>query len=195
MKLLIAYDSSDCADAMFDDLLRAGLPREAEVVVMAVAEWMPTVPPLIPLGAMPGTMMIVVDPLTLVLDAKREVAQAACGRLQDSFPAWRLSAAVATGSPATALLQRAEDWQPDLLVAGSHGYTVLGRFFFGSVSQKLITGRIVQCASRASTPSLRRCDCSLALMARPTPKPPCAQLRRAPGLPILKRVYLSPSIK
>jgi nucleotide-binding universal stress UspA family protein len=35
-------------------------------------------------------------------------------------------------------LWRADEWQPDLLVLGSHGRTALGRFFFGSVSHGVL---------------------------------------------------------
>ena len=38
MKILIAYDGSECANAALEDLPRAGLPRVAEVLVMSVAE-------------------------------------------------------------------------------------------------------------------------------------------------------------
>ena len=42
MKILIAYDGSGAAEAALDDLISAGLPDEAEVLVMSVAEvWLP----------------------------------------------------------------------------------------------------------------------------------------------------------
>lgn len=40
--------------------------------------------------------------------------------------------------PAEAILQQAESLRPDLLIVGSHGRGFLGRFFMGSVSQKLL---------------------------------------------------------
>ena len=41
-KILIAYDGSDCARDAIDDLRLAGLPEEAEAVVMSVANvWLP----------------------------------------------------------------------------------------------------------------------------------------------------------
>ena len=38
MKILIAYDGSDCAKDAIEDLPRAGLPRVAEALILSVAE-------------------------------------------------------------------------------------------------------------------------------------------------------------
>ena len=42
-------------------------------------------------------------------------------------------------SPAWAVIKKADTWQPDLIVVGSHGRSALGRFVLGSVSQKVLT--------------------------------------------------------
>jgi hypothetical protein len=40
--LLIAYDGSECSDAMLEQLPRAGLPEELNVTVLTVADlWLP----------------------------------------------------------------------------------------------------------------------------------------------------------
>jgi hypothetical protein len=45
MKILIAYDGSESADKGVDDLSRAGLPSEADALVVSVAEvWLPPPP-------------------------------------------------------------------------------------------------------------------------------------------------------
>ena len=45
MRILIAYDGSDCAEAALDDLAQAGLPETAEAIVMAITEvWLPPPP-------------------------------------------------------------------------------------------------------------------------------------------------------
>ena len=41
--------------------------------------------------------------------------------------------------PGQALLNRAREWQADLIVVGSHGHSALGRLVLGSVSQKVLT--------------------------------------------------------
>ena len=38
MKLLIAYDGSECADSAIDGLRQAGLPDEADAVVISAAD-------------------------------------------------------------------------------------------------------------------------------------------------------------
>ncbi|MGA2585125.1 MAG: universal stress protein [Tepidisphaeraceae bacterium] len=38
MKILIAYDGSECSDAAVIDLRRAGLPKDAEVTIFSVAD-------------------------------------------------------------------------------------------------------------------------------------------------------------
>ncbi|MCI0661561.1 MAG: hypothetical protein L0220_10845, partial [Acidobacteria bacterium] len=42
LKVLIAYDGSECADAAVDDLRRAGLPEKTHAIVLSVVEhWLP----------------------------------------------------------------------------------------------------------------------------------------------------------
>ena len=147
MKILIAYDGSDCADAALDDLQRAGLPSDAEAIVISVTEiWLP--PPS------PSTLEIVAEaeqvnvPADLkkvyvrnskAMDLVRTLAEKACHRLSVNFPGWHVSAEAACGSPAWEIISKADTWKPDLVVVGSHGRSALGRLFLGSVSQKVLT--------------------------------------------------------
>jgi nucleotide-binding universal stress UspA family protein len=55
------------------------------------------------------------------------------------FPEWKISAEATYGSPAWELLARADEFKPDLIVAGSHGHSAISRFFLGSISQKILT--------------------------------------------------------
>lgn len=47
MRVLVAYDGSDCADAALTDLQRAGLPREVEALVFTVGEAFLPPPPVL----------------------------------------------------------------------------------------------------------------------------------------------------
>jgi nucleotide-binding universal stress UspA family protein len=142
MKILFAYDGSIYADMAIEDLQRAGLPRLAEVLIMSVADvFLP--PPPSPEPAFPAQVPAVVQrawaQATHAVDEAHALAQHARTHLLTSFPAWEVHAEACADSPAWAIITKAETWQPDLLVVGSHGRSALGRIVLGSVSQKILT--------------------------------------------------------
>jgi nucleotide-binding universal stress UspA family protein len=143
MKILIAYDGSSCADSALEDLRRAGLPRLAEAVVLSVTElWMPV---LESVGA--GELRIV-GALPISLEKAESLARRACERVQAYFPDWTVKADARLGAPATVVIEKADEWRPDLIVVGSHGRSALGRFMLGSVSQKIVTE--AHCSARVT---------------------------------------------
>jgi len=141
MKVLMAYDGSSCADAALDDLQCAGLPQEAEALVLSIAEVF--LPPPRPTPAFPSQVPPAVQrawtQATHALDEAHILAQQARTRLLQSFPAWDVCAMACADSPAWAIITKAESWQPDLIVVGSHGRAAVSRFLLGSVSQKVLT--------------------------------------------------------
>jgi nucleotide-binding universal stress UspA family protein len=144
MKALIAYDGSACAEAALDDLNRAGLPGEVEAMVVSVAElWLPT-----PSATFKPVLTAATEPLPAPVEAARTLAIEASRRLQTMFPAWDVRAEALVGSPASSILKKADEWEPDLIVAGSHGRSALGRFILGSVSQMIV--REAHCSVRVA---------------------------------------------
>jgi nucleotide-binding universal stress UspA family protein len=145
MKIMIAYDGSSYADAALEDLRRAGLPQEAEALVFTVAEaWLYTQPPSGYEIANGFADVIEREEKTTAADSpvlKGTVALAQKARyfLQENFPNWKVSVDVGIGSPAQKILEKADSWKPDLIVVGSHGRSLLGRFFIGSVSHQIVT--------------------------------------------------------
>lgn len=134
MKILIAYDGSDCAEAALDDLQRAGLPRQAEVLVVTVTEiWLP------PPHAESFELLMSDSNQPPVIEKAQGFALQAVERLQKKFDQWTISSRIQSGSPGSAILNVAEEWHPDLIAVGSHGRSVLGRLVLGSVSQKVVT--------------------------------------------------------
>jgi nucleotide-binding universal stress UspA family protein len=134
MKILIGYDGSECATAALDGLTRAGLPDEAEAMVVSVAEhW------LFPLPIQETSQAGLVDSFEVLLEESQAMAGQAAARVRTHFPSWDLHTEADVGSPATVLLESADEWRPDLIVVGSHGHTALGRFVLGSISQKVAT--------------------------------------------------------
>ena len=142
MKILIAYDGSSGADAALDDLRQAGLPRVAEALVLSVAEVFlpplahaePAFPTPVPVAvqqAWTRARRAVEGAYALAIQARAQVLR--------SFPAWDVRAEAHADSPAWALIKKADIWQPDVVVVGSHGRSGLGRFLLGSVSQKVLS--------------------------------------------------------
>lgn len=147
MKLLIAYDGSACAEAALDDLTHAGLPPTGEALVVSVAEvWLPPPPP----SALEIGEGVITEKRPIALERKymaasqvvREAearASKAASRFKSLFPDWTVQHEAVWGSPNWEIFSKAEDWQADLIVVGSHGRTALGRLILGSISQWLLT--------------------------------------------------------
>lgn len=141
MKILIAYDGSEFADAAVKDLRYAGLPDNAEALVYTVADV------IVPPAAQPG------DEVPAELPAVRRAHERAKQKLKEAearareasehirknFPDWNVSYEAAAESPAWAITFKADAWQADLIVVGSHGKSGLaGRLILGSVSQRVL---------------------------------------------------------
>src|SRR5690554_7118061 len=109
MKLLIAYDGSECGDLAIDDLLRAGLPAEnVEAMVMTVADVWPgrpdaEYPRLYPEAAKRAQVRI-----TEALQEARAIAAEGGHRVSQHFPGWTVRAEVAADSPYWGLIKKAE---------------------------------------------------------------------------------------
>ncbi|MBI5683991.1 MAG: universal stress protein [Verrucomicrobia bacterium] len=142
MRMLIAYDGSQCAGAALNDLKRAGLPRATEALILSVADvWLP--PPGSELAAagemMPPSVMISRKHAIETEEHALELAGQAAAQLQKRFAGWRVSTAACHDAPWWGILKQAEKFKPDLIVVGSHGRGALGRMVLGSTSQRVAT--------------------------------------------------------
>ncbi len=132
MKILIGYDGSDCSERMIWDLKHAGLPQQAEAFVLTVAEHWIAAPSSFGGVDVHFTEAPEEGPKT------RALAEQAQSLISNYFPEWDVKAEAMWGTPASKLIEKADDWKPDLIVVGSHGRSAMERFFLGSVSQKLV---------------------------------------------------------
>jgi nucleotide-binding universal stress UspA family protein len=134
MKILVAYDGSISADAAISDLRRAGLPEEAEGLVVCVEDG----------GHHIGETHGAIKPehehrsWKSRLDDAELLAEKAAERVNSCFPRWTVSSEALWGSPAKVILDVSAWWKPDLLVVGSHGHSRVARLFLGSVSLELV---------------------------------------------------------
>ena len=147
MRILIGYDGSESADAALVDLRRAGLPRDAEALVVSIGEViMPAASVSAEVAGRPVTSLIVTEALARAearavqaLEETKAFAKRAGDRVRSYFPSWKVQTEGIAGWPSTELIQKADEWNPDLVVVGSHGKSALGRLILGSVSKKMVT--------------------------------------------------------
>ena len=144
MKILVAYDGSEAASAVFEDLRHAGLTADSEVLVMSMADVF--VPPPIN-EAVDNTFPLYVpegirrahERAQQKLDQAGDLARRASEQIKSIFPDWRVSSQAEADSPAWGLIKKADEWNPDLIVMGARGHSVFGgRLILGSVSQRVL---------------------------------------------------------
>ncbi len=146
LKILIAYDGSASADAALNDLQVAGLPREAEVLIVNVLErWLP--PPSSyefveevfgnSDSAAAKTVRVIEDLEIQRIEDESPILAKAIKTLRSYFPDWKIETFSVHGSPSYQIVSKAKEWNADIIVVGSHGTTGNKLFALGSVSQKI----------------------------------------------------------
>lgn len=144
MKILIACDGSEWAEAAIEDLKRAGLDREAEVLVMSVADvFIPdTVAEEDDSGGpvyVPQAVKRAQENAQHMLEQAGVLAGQASEKIRSMFPNWHVSYHAEADSPAWAVIKMADEWKPDLVVMGAQGHSVFGgRLILGSISQRVL---------------------------------------------------------
>ena len=118
-RLLIGYNRTEFAKAAIEDLVRAGLPAEADVLVLTVAE--------------------LCFPTVKAEDAQ-EIAEEGAARVRELFPGWNVTTQTSHGAPSREIIAAADLLQPDLIVLGEPNRTVgTSSSFLGPVSQGVLT--------------------------------------------------------
>lgn len=120
MKILIGYNGSQIAEAALDNLRQAGLPEQAEAVILSVAEvWLP-----------PEN-----------IDEAKILAHRAQAHLEKEFPLWKIRTEISYGSPAQEILSKAGELKSELIVIGeSREHLCDGNLFLHSTSHKILNG-------------------------------------------------------
>jgi nucleotide-binding universal stress UspA family protein len=148
MKVLIAYDGSQHSDAALRDLQRAGLPSEAECIVLTIADvWLPATSDsdedeLVFAALDQRTHARILElraSAKAALDDAVATAEQAAQIVKSSFPRWKVTSEASADSPAWGIVKRADEWPADLIVMGSHGISGPVRQWIGSVSHRVLT--------------------------------------------------------
>jgi nucleotide-binding universal stress UspA family protein len=142
MKIVIGYDGSKAANAALKDLMNSGLPPKAQVRMIHA------VPPLLPLASLAPTdngvtwyseayRIAVENEKTTLANALRQTREAAA-LVKGIFPGWTIKSEVCVDVPAHAILNAAEAWKADLIVAGLNGWNALSKLVLGSVADRIL---------------------------------------------------------
>ena len=167
MKVLIGYDGSESAVAALDELKRAGLPGETEIMVVAVGSvWMPptdiaSLPAQALSRRVAATMAQLQTQAEQTLKETEEMTRNAAARIGADFPDWKVRTESMNGDAGFTLIEKAAEWRADLIVVGSQNRSAVGRIFLGSVSRKVVTEaacsvRVARNASAADKDAPRR---------------------------------------
>lgn len=131
MKILLATDGSEYSEAAIDEVAGRPFAPGTEVRVVSAVEYHA------PLTGAPfgvtGEYLAGVE--REARKRARENVEQAATKLRASGSDLEVTTAVLEESPKVAIVEEAEQWKPDLLVVGSHGYGAIKRFLLGSVSQ------------------------------------------------------------
>ncbi len=145
MKILIAYDGSGYSHASLGDLLQAGLPLEADVIILSVAEvWL--APPVkeeeietVADSEISEYFQNYYHQANRNLAESNLIAEKAKEDLLGYFPRWTIKTEAVFGSAASIILSRAFEFKPDLIVVGAQGLSSFIQTGLGSISQRVLT--------------------------------------------------------
>jgi nucleotide-binding universal stress UspA family protein len=146
MKILIAYDGSEFAKAILDDLPYAGLPPHAEVAVITLAE-----PEYHLVGRKTDSVM---GWLSCRLIEARMSARLARDYIQAKFPGWDVTFEARLAPPTQEIVRKVVEWNPDLAIIGQHGRGGLKRAGLGRVAKRLF--KEANCSVRIARARIRR---------------------------------------
>ncbi len=147
MKILLGYDGSESADAALRNLKRAGLPDEAEALIVSVADVMMApatsnseiAEQTLTSRRATAALMLAQEQSARIFSEAKAFTTKASEQVRSYFPDWHVRAEALAGQPWWELIVKADEWKPDLVVVGSHGHSLAGRLILGSVSKKIVT--------------------------------------------------------
>ena len=144
MKILLAIDGSAYSEAAIDAVIQQFHRHGTEVRIIHAVEWLKEMPLSYRFGAGPEVVKDILAHRDQRFRAANQLVANAVERLQAA--GFTTSSALPDDDPKHAILECADEWQPDLIVMGSHGSRGLNRFLLGSVSESVMhhAGRSVQ---------------------------------------------------
>ncbi len=135
MKILLATDGSENSKVAMEEFADTNFILNAEVLIVSAFENSSLImSTAAPMGGLAGYY-------EEADSAARKVAEDAVEKAAEILRNKKLSLSITTavgnGSPKHIILNEAEKFNAGLIVVGSHGHGIIGRFLLGSVSQSV----------------------------------------------------------
>lgn len=135
MKILIATDFSECSLAALNAVLARSWPDQTEFHIVYAAE-----PVYASCAISAGYVQPMIDAHLEHVKTTRTMIEKMVEETKSVLPDGTIIVGeVLDGSPAATIIDKARDWDADLLVLGSHGRSGLERFLMGSVAEKVVS--------------------------------------------------------
>lgn len=131
MTILLAIDGSEPSRDAVDEVAHRPWPSPSTLRILSVIQ--PYTPPATEVVLAGATLEEIRQ--RQATDAER-VTREAGGRI--ATPGLSVETAIREGDPRTVIVDTADEWQADLIVVGSHGWTGLKRLMLGSVAQAVV---------------------------------------------------------
>ena len=136
MRVLIGVDGSTYSDAALTEVAQRMWPKDSEFLVVHAFELPLVVTPEV--WALPPNYYQELDRVSH--ERAETIKASAVARLKSALgDDVEVTGKSVLGSAKRVILDEAEDWKPDLIVVGSHGYSAWGRLLLGSVSQAVVS--------------------------------------------------------
>ena len=136
MKILFATDGAKHSDAAIEMLERFNLGEGDEIKVVSVIDM--AVPMAVDIygGYLPDTTEFE----RTARESAAKILDAATEALTSHFksPPVNVTSEVLFGSPESRIVEASEEFKPNLVVVGSHGYSTWERLLLGSVSDSVV---------------------------------------------------------
>jgi nucleotide-binding universal stress UspA family protein len=136
MKILLPLDSASCSAAAVDAVVAQFRPADTHVRLLHVVEWPKDLPMHLRMAEGETGASDVLASRDAAYREGEELTVHAETRLR--VAGFETSRAVAPGAPCDRILDAAREWEPDLIVVGSHGRRGIDRLLLGSVSEAVI---------------------------------------------------------
>jgi nucleotide-binding universal stress UspA family protein len=130
MRILLAIDGSPTSECVMNELNRLKITKDTEIFLLTAVERIG------PIMAEPFTGAMIEYESEIEkknLEVAFEIVRDAKTKLEKKFGC-HVRTEVATGTPKHLIVERAADWEVDVIILGSHGYGLWERVLLGSVS-------------------------------------------------------------